>query len=158
MSDRFCSVRPIFRPFMIIGGVILAGGLALLFGLFIMLLWNWLMPAIFELPEITYWQGWGIAVLAHLLFKAGAGHHRSDNRKRKDPFWKKEFKDKVEESYDTERGPFSEIGDHIRSEIRKEFEKEFEKDRKKRAEKEARDADTGSPEDKGPGGDDGAGE
>jgi len=39
-----------------------------------MLLWNWLMPAIFGLPLLTYWQAAGILVLARLLF-GGIGHH-----------------------------------------------------------------------------------
>lgn len=53
------------------GGLVIAGLLGFLFGLFVMLLWNWLMPTIFGLGEVTYWQAWGIAILAHLLFKAG---------------------------------------------------------------------------------------
>jgi len=39
-----------------------------------MLLWNWLMPAIFGLPLLSYWQAAGILVLARLLF-GGIGHH-----------------------------------------------------------------------------------
>jgi hypothetical protein len=39
-----------------------------------MLLWNWLMPAIFGLPLLSYWQATGILVLARLLF-GGIGHH-----------------------------------------------------------------------------------
>ncbi|MDR2595274.1 MAG: hypothetical protein LBC87_10950 [Fibromonadaceae bacterium] len=39
-----------------------------------MLLWNWLMPAIFGLKLLTYWQAAGILVLARLLF-GGIGHH-----------------------------------------------------------------------------------
>ena len=38
-------------------------------GLFVMWLWNWLMPVIFGLGAITYWQGWGISFLCGLLFK-----------------------------------------------------------------------------------------
>ena len=37
-------------------------------GLFVMWLWNWLMPAIFGLGAITYWQGWGISFLCGMLF------------------------------------------------------------------------------------------
>lgn len=37
-------------------------------GLFVMWLWNWLMPAIFGLGGITYWQGWGISFLCGMLF------------------------------------------------------------------------------------------
>lgn len=33
-------------------------------------LWNWLMPDIFALPEITYWQSFGITILCNLLFKS----------------------------------------------------------------------------------------
>jgi hypothetical protein len=38
-----------------------------------MLLWNWLMPAIFGLPLLSYWQSVGILVLTRLLF-GGIGH------------------------------------------------------------------------------------
>jgi len=31
-------------------------------------LWNWLMPMLFNLPKITYWQSWGMLLLSHLLF------------------------------------------------------------------------------------------
>ena len=45
--------------------------LVLLFGLFtgwiVMLLWNWLMPSIFGLKTITYWQGWGLIILFYIL-------------------------------------------------------------------------------------------
>jgi len=40
---------------------------SLVSGLFVMLLWNWLMPIIFGLPIITYWQGWGISFLSGIL-------------------------------------------------------------------------------------------
>ena len=36
---------------------------------FVWLLWNWLMPAIFELPEITIFQAWGMMMLCSILFK-----------------------------------------------------------------------------------------
>jgi hypothetical protein len=35
----------------------------------LMLLWNWLMPNIFGLPEITFWQACGLQLLATILFK-----------------------------------------------------------------------------------------
>ncbi len=50
-------------------------GLALL--VFVtMHLWNSLMPGIFHLPLINYWQAAGLLILARLLFGFG-GHHRS---------------------------------------------------------------------------------
>ena len=35
----------------------------------LMVLWNWLMPTIFYLDEITFWQACGLQLLATLLFK-----------------------------------------------------------------------------------------
>lgn len=35
----------------------------------IMWLWNWLMPNIFGLTEITFWQAVGLGVLSTLLLK-----------------------------------------------------------------------------------------
>jgi hypothetical protein len=104
---RFRDIRPIFKPLLIIGGVVLAAGLALLFGFFVMLLWNWLMPEIFGLKEITYWQAWGMVLLAHILFKAGKwGDHDNHCRDRHDGSrdgspgdaseWKNRFKEKME--------------------------------------------------------------
>ena len=39
-------------------------------------LWNWLMPTIFGLTTITFWQGVGIFVLCDILFKP-IGHNSS---------------------------------------------------------------------------------
>jgi membrane protein required for beta-lactamase induction len=36
----------------------------------LMLLWNWLMPIIFNLPEITLWQAIGLNLLSTILFKS----------------------------------------------------------------------------------------
>jgi len=50
---------------------------ALLFGLVVKVLWNWLMPAIFGLGMITFWQAFGIVLLAKLLFGGFAHSHRN---------------------------------------------------------------------------------
>jgi membrane protein required for beta-lactamase induction len=39
-----------------------------LFGFFLMLLWNWLMPAIFGLHAINFWQALGLFCLSKILF------------------------------------------------------------------------------------------
>lgn len=39
----------------------------------IMILWNWLMPDIFGLKEISYWQSVGLVILCNLL--VGSTHH-----------------------------------------------------------------------------------
>jgi len=41
----------------------------ILLGLPTMLLWNWIMPAIFNLPTINFWQAIGLMVLATILFR-----------------------------------------------------------------------------------------
>jgi hypothetical protein len=51
---------------MLIGLLILT---VILFGYPTMLLWNWLMPTIFNLPYIGFWQACGINLLASILFK-----------------------------------------------------------------------------------------
>jgi hypothetical protein len=40
-----------------------------LLGYPLMLLWNWLMPNVFGLPEITFWQAIGLNFLSTILFK-----------------------------------------------------------------------------------------
>ncbi len=34
----------------------------------LMALWNWLMPAIFDQPRLTYWQALGLLGLSRILF------------------------------------------------------------------------------------------
>ena len=64
---------------MTIVGIMAAVLFGFLFALFIKLLWNWLMPALFNLKEITYWQAFGIFILAKLLFGGFAHHPRGHN-------------------------------------------------------------------------------
>ena len=40
-----------------------------LLGYPLMLLWNWLMPEIFGLPEITFWQAIGLNILCTIMFR-----------------------------------------------------------------------------------------
>ena len=98
-------------PLEIVGMVIFGGiaitGLAILFGFVIMWLWNWLMPEIFGLTTLTYWQAVGLFILLKLLLGGcGRGSSKksckdSDQKKGKsktdfskwehyDQFWKEE--------------------------------------------------------------------
>ena len=43
--------------------------LSLILSLPTMLLWDWLMPEIFGLKEITLFQAWGLNFLSAILFK-----------------------------------------------------------------------------------------
>jgi hypothetical protein len=58
-----------------IGGMVMAALFALLFGWLVQALWNWLMPGLFSLKAITYWQAFGIVILAKILFGGVAQHH-----------------------------------------------------------------------------------
>lgn len=53
----------------LIGGLVVGAGFSLLGGLFVMLLWNWLIPSILGLGVITFWQAWGLTWLCSILFK-----------------------------------------------------------------------------------------
>jgi hypothetical protein len=35
----------------------------------LMLLWNWVMPSIFNLPQISFWQAVGLNLLSAILIK-----------------------------------------------------------------------------------------
>lgn len=52
-------------------------GLAILFGFIIMWLWNWLMPEIFGLTTITYWQAIGLFILSKIIFGGFGGKSHS---------------------------------------------------------------------------------
>ena len=59
-------------------------GLIALCGWVVMLLWNWLMPEIFGLKSLTYWQAWGVLALSTILFKGfGSGGGHSDRKRKK---------------------------------------------------------------------------
>jgi len=66
---------------MIIFGGAAIVGLAILFGFVIMWLWNWLMPDLFGLTTITYWQGVGLFILAKILIGGCGSGSRSKRSK-----------------------------------------------------------------------------
>ena len=80
----------------IVGGIVVGILAAFVFGWLVMILWNWLMPALFGLSTITFWQAWGLVILAHLLFKGGHGHHDSPPFHHHPHSWKDKFKCKIE--------------------------------------------------------------
>ena len=54
----------------IVVGIVILFAVAALMSLPVMLLWDWLMPTIFGLKEITWFQAWGLLFLCGLLFKS----------------------------------------------------------------------------------------
>jgi hypothetical protein len=79
------EMSPGIKILIIFGGIIVIAGFIVLFGFVFMWLWNWIMPNIFGLPAVSYWEGWGILILAYILFhsKHGSGWVGERHRKHK---------------------------------------------------------------------------
>ena len=60
---------------LIVGLIVLAG---ILLALPLQLLWNWLMPNLFNMPIITFWQALGLNMLAGILFKSNINIKNKD--------------------------------------------------------------------------------
>ncbi|HUB62800.1 MAG TPA: hypothetical protein VL978_18930 [Puia sp.] len=74
-----------FRARKVAGILILVILGILAFGSIVMLLWNALMPQIFHLPLITFWQALGLLILTKILFsgfRGGPGAHWKRNKLR----------------------------------------------------------------------------
>ena len=63
--------------------IVLGPALLLLAGALIMVMWNWLMPAVFGLGKINLWIALGLFFLSRILF--GSFHPRRDKHQR--PFF-----------------------------------------------------------------------
>jgi hypothetical protein len=90
--------RRTLRVLKIVAIAIVAMGV---FGLLVMSLWNWLMPEMFGLHPITFWQAWGVLILSRILFG-------SFNGKRHDRHWRARLIDRWEQMSPEEREKFRE--------------------------------------------------
>lgn len=61
-------------------GIIFFGALALLFGYFVMLLWNGVVADVVAVQKVTYWQAVGLLVLCRLLVGGLHPGHSSHKR------------------------------------------------------------------------------
>ncbi len=76
IKNKVQSSVPKAVKFFFIALLVIAG--ILLFTYVVMLLWNWLMPFIFDLPPLTYLQAGGVLVLSKILFGGfGKGNKKS---------------------------------------------------------------------------------
>lgn len=92
------------KAFLIVFGII---GFTILAGLVVMSLWNWLMPTLFGLITISFWQALGIFALAKILFGfGGGGGMRRGNRGR----WGNRFREKWENMSEEEREKYRRCG------------------------------------------------
>ncbi len=71
-----------------------------LFGLVIMSLWNWVMPALFGLKTISYWQALGLFILSKILFGGFRGGPGGRN------YWRHRMMERCEQMTPEEREKF----------------------------------------------------
>ena len=63
-------------------------------GQVVMRLWNLLLPPLFGLPQITFWQGLGMLALCRILF-GGFGFHGSGSSSSRTPEERERFRQAV---------------------------------------------------------------
>ena len=68
LKNLFTTASWIELTLLIIASIILVTLICFLSGWVTMLLWNWLVPMIFGLGTITFWQALGLIVLVKLIF------------------------------------------------------------------------------------------
>lgn len=95
MNTRHSKGKKIFFGILF---VIAAVGI---FSWIFLLLWNWLMPAVFGLPQVNYYQALGLLLLSKIIF-SGAGRGRYP-RHMKD-HWRKEFEEKFSKMHEHNSG------------------------------------------------------
>lgn len=83
-SRNWWIKRAIFIPIAIAAGVFI-------FGSVVMLLWNALLPAVFGISTITFWQALGILVLSKILFGGFRGGHSNYKWHKHDHEWREKW-------------------------------------------------------------------
>lgn len=75
---------------------VVAGGV---FTLVVMLLWNWLMPLLFGLTLITFWQALGLLVLSKVLFGSRHQPYRNWQDREKSNMHKEMFSERMKKAH-----------------------------------------------------------
>jgi hypothetical protein len=73
-------------------------------------LWNWLVPSLFGLRVLTFWEALGLLALCRILFGGLGMHGRAKGRGRMDDRWQKmtpEERDRFRKGMRGRCGPFS---------------------------------------------------
>ena len=96
-EDETMKQHRFFRMLKILLIVVVAGTLL---GFVIMHLWNWLMPSLFGLNVITFWQALGLFVLGKLLL---GGFHRHHGGR---PRWGRHMRERWDQMSPEERERF----------------------------------------------------
>jgi Ca2+/H+ antiporter, TMEM165/GDT1 family len=92
--NRFLKILK-FAPIAVVLVTLLTAG----FSYVVMRLWNWLVPAIFGLHLITYWQAVGILILSKILFGGFRGGRGGWN-------WRRRMRERWEQMTPEERERF----------------------------------------------------
>ncbi|OON66844.1 hypothetical protein [Hymenobacter sp. CRA2] len=75
----------------------------------VMALWNWLMPAIFGLPLLTFWQALGLLVLSKILFggfRGGPPGGRAAWKAKAQEHWRNKMESRMQGMSEEEREKF----------------------------------------------------
>ena len=83
-KHKIRSQKPLVIAFWILFGIVAITALAFLLGFVLMSLWNALMPQIFGLPEVSYWQAVGLFLLSKILlggFSGGSKNKKNSSNK-----------------------------------------------------------------------------
>ena len=89
--------RGFFMGFFFLFGFFAIGGI-------VMLLWNWLIPSLFHLSAITYWQAMGLFLLSKILF--GGFHFKGRSGNKRPPFMNPAFREKFMSMSEDEKQAF----------------------------------------------------
>jgi hypothetical protein len=92
MDEQISTGKKIYLVLVhLVGGVILAAVMCCIFGAAVMLLWNYFIPEVFGVRQLTVLQGMALVLMGRLIFGSFpggsllAGHHkkRDEDDKRK---------------------------------------------------------------------------
>jgi hypothetical protein len=81
-----------------------------IFGEVVMHLWNWLVPTLFGLHTITFWQGLGLLVLCRILFGGWGSGHKGGHRREKGERWARMTPEEREKFRQNLRGRWCGVG------------------------------------------------
>lgn len=91
------------KGLMILKWTVISVLFVLVFGWVTMFLWNYLVPPIFNGPEITFWQALGLLLLSKILFGGFGGKHCGGHKSMQ---WKQRYHEKLSSMSPDERERF----------------------------------------------------
>lgn len=78
-KHKLRSKNPVIVVLWVLFFAVLFVAFIALFGFVFQYLWNWLMPDIFGLTTVTYWQAIGLIILSKIIF-GGIGGDKSNSK------------------------------------------------------------------------------